>query len=94
MSNKESKARAASAFRSMKAIGISEDKAKPVLKKLLKLYDNNWALIEEENYRVLADAIFDRDELEVSVAGLYYFQVLCPLLILLIHICLFFELFT
>ncbi|GFP82956.1 histone-lysine n-methyltransferase suvr2 [Phtheirospermum japonicum] len=60
--SKETKARVASAFRAMKAIGISEDKVKPVLKNLLKLYDKNWALIEEENYRALADAIFDRDE--------------------------------
>ncbi|KAK6141509.1 hypothetical protein DH2020_024754 [Rehmannia glutinosa] len=66
MSNKETKTRVASAFRAMKAIGISEDKVKPVLKSLLKLYDKNWALIEEENYRALADAIFDRDENEAE----------------------------
>ncbi|KAG8641825.1 hypothetical protein MANES_12G036100v8 [Manihot esculenta] len=54
------------AFRAMKAIGINEDKVKPVLKKLLKLYDKNWELIEEENYRVLADAIFDDDDSKVS----------------------------
>ncbi|XP_009803624.1 probable inactive histone-lysine N-methyltransferase SUVR2 isoform X1 [Nicotiana sylvestris] len=50
------------AFRAMKAIGISGDKVKPVLKKLLKLYNKNWDLIEEENYRVLADAIFENEE--------------------------------
>ncbi|KAK4407265.1 putative inactive histone-lysine N-methyltransferase SUVR2, partial [Sesamum angolense] len=44
----------------------SEDKVKPVLKSLLILYDKNWALIEEENYRALADAIFERDELEAA----------------------------
>ncbi|KAI3449818.1 hypothetical protein Pfo_006483 [Paulownia fortunei] len=66
MSNKETKAKVANAFRAMKAIGISEDKVKPVLKSLLKLYDKNWALIEEENYRALADAIFERDELEAE----------------------------
>ncbi|XP_043805112.1 probable inactive histone-lysine N-methyltransferase SUVR2 isoform X2 [Manihot esculenta] len=54
------------AFRAMKAIGLNEDKVKPVLKKLLKLYDKNWELIEEENYRVLADAIFDEDDSKVS----------------------------
>uniref|UniRef100_A0A0A0KA75 SET domain-containing protein n=1 Tax=Cucumis sativus TaxID=3659 RepID=A0A0A0KA75_CUCSA len=53
------------AFRAMKDIGISEDKTKPVLKKLLKLYDKNWELIEEENYRVLADAIFDEEDSKV-----------------------------
>ncbi|XP_022953605.1 probable inactive histone-lysine N-methyltransferase SUVR2 [Cucurbita moschata] len=50
------------AFRAMKDIGISEDKTKPVLKKLLKLYDKNWELIEEESYRVLADSIFDEED--------------------------------
>lgn len=64
--SKDTKARAANAFRAMKAIGISDTIVKPVLKHLLKLYDKNWKLIEEENYRVLADAIFDREEAEVS----------------------------
>eukprot|EP00262_Sarcandra_glabra_P000499 TRINITY_DN10583_c0_g1_i1.p1 TRINITY_DN10583_c0_g1~~TRINITY_DN10583_c0_g1_i1.p1 ORF type:complete len:822 (-),score=156.55 TRINITY_DN10583_c0_g1_i1:322-2787(-) len=52
----------ASALTAMKAIGISPHTVKPVLKNLLKLYDDNWELIEEENYRVLADAIFDFEE--------------------------------
>ncbi|PIN05360.1 Histone-lysine N-methyltransferase [Handroanthus impetiginosus] len=64
MSNKETKAKVANAFRAMKSLGISEDKVKPVLKNLLKLYDKNWELIEEENYRALADAIFEREEAE------------------------------
>ncbi|XP_004493818.1 probable inactive histone-lysine N-methyltransferase SUVR2 isoform X2 [Cicer arietinum] len=50
------------AYRAMSSLGIHESKVKPVLKKLLKLYDKNWELIEEENYRALADAIFDDDE--------------------------------
>nr|XP_043620217.1 histone-lysine N-methyltransferase SUVR4-like [Erigeron canadensis] len=54
----------AKAFRAMKDIGIPEEKTKPVLKKLLQIYDKNWALIEEENYRALADAIFDSEEAE------------------------------
>lgn len=54
------------AFRAMRDLGISEEKVKPVLKKLLKLYDKNWDLIEEENYRALADAIFDSDEAEAA----------------------------
>ncbi|KAK8555573.1 hypothetical protein V6N13_046101 [Hibiscus sabdariffa] len=53
------------AFRSMEEIGISKEKVKPVLKKLLKLYDKNWELIESENYRVLADAIFEEDDSKV-----------------------------
>ncbi|KAL2540696.1 Histone-lysine N-methyltransferase [Abeliophyllum distichum] len=56
--------RVTKAFRAMKAIGISEDKVKPVLKNLLKLFDKNWELIEGENYRALADAIFESEEAE------------------------------
>lgn len=56
----------AKAFRAMKNIGISQEKVKPVLKNLLKLYDKNWELIEEENYRALADAIFEKEEAEVQ----------------------------
>lgn len=66
--SKQTKTRVANAFRAMKDIGIPEDVVKPVLKTLLKLYDKNWALIEEENYRALADAIFDKQEAEVSIA--------------------------
>ncbi|KAK8611762.1 hypothetical protein V6N13_131804 [Hibiscus sabdariffa] len=58
--------RVVQAFRSMKEIGISEEKVKPVLKKLLKLYDKNWELIESENYRVLADAIFEEEDSKLS----------------------------
>ncbi|KAL3359272.1 hypothetical protein AABB24_016038 [Solanum stoloniferum] len=54
------------AFRAMKSIGISEEKVKPILKSLLKLYDKNWELIEEENYRALADAIFEKEDAEVA----------------------------
>lgn len=53
------------AFKAMKLLGISENKVKPVLKRLLKLYDKNWELIEGENYRVLADAIFEEEENKV-----------------------------
>ncbi|XP_076905177.1 putative inactive histone-lysine N-methyltransferase SUVR2 [Bidens hawaiensis] len=58
--------RVAKAFRAMKDIGIPEEKTKPVLKNLLKIYEKNWELIEEENYRALADAIFDSEEAEAS----------------------------
>ncbi|XP_028094415.1 probable inactive histone-lysine N-methyltransferase SUVR2 isoform X2 [Camellia sinensis] len=58
--------RVAKAFRAMKVLGISEEKVKPILKNLLKLYDKNWELIEEENYRALADAIFDQEEAQVT----------------------------
>ncbi|KAL7583425.1 hypothetical protein Lser_V15G41858 [Lactuca serriola] len=58
--------RVAKAFRAMREIGIPEEKTKPVLKNLLKLYEKNWELIEEENYRALADAIFDSEEAETA----------------------------
>lgn len=53
------------AINAMKAIGIPPQTVKPVLKRLLKAYGNNWTLIEDENYRVLADAIFDIDDSKV-----------------------------
>lgn len=56
----------AKAFRAMKDLGISQEKVKPVLKSLLKLYEKNWELIEVENYRALADAIFEKEEAEVQ----------------------------
>ncbi|CAI8602788.1 unnamed protein product [Vicia faba] len=52
------------AYRAMASLGISESQVKPVLKKLLKLYDKNWELIEEGSYRALADAIFEADASE------------------------------
>ncbi|KAL2323398.1 hypothetical protein Fmac_027777 [Flemingia macrophylla] len=57
--------RVGAAYRAMANLGIDESKVKSVLKKLLKVYDKNWELIEEENYRVLADAIFDDDDNKV-----------------------------
>ncbi|KAL2345821.1 hypothetical protein Fmac_007106 [Flemingia macrophylla] len=47
------------AFSFMKALGISSQEVKPVLKKLLKVYEKNWELIEDDNYRALVDAYFD-----------------------------------
>lgn len=63
--------RVTAAFRAMKGIGITEEKVKPVLKNLLKLYDKNWEPIEAENYRVLADAIFDEEDKNVG-SPLYF----------------------
>lgn len=56
------KERALAACRAMSSLGIDDSKVKSVLKKLLKVYDKNWELIEAENYRVLADAIFEDDD--------------------------------
>ncbi|KAL1199645.1 putative inactive histone-lysine N-methyltransferase SUVR2 [Cardamine amara subsp. amara] len=50
------------AFAAMKALQIEDSLIKPVLKKLLGVYDKNWELIAEDNYRVLADAIFEEQE--------------------------------
>ncbi|KAL3649787.1 hypothetical protein CASFOL_006190 [Castilleja foliolosa] len=54
--------RVAKAFSAMKSLGIPDETTRPVLKKLFKLYDKNWELIEEDNYRTLADAIFEYDD--------------------------------
>lgn len=59
--------RALVALKAMKAIGFPMHVAKPVLKNLLKVYDNNWEYIEAENYRVLADAILDAQESKVHI---------------------------
>lgn len=54
------------AITAMKALGIEEAQIKPVLKNLLVLYDKKWDLIAEDNYRALADAIFETQETQVS----------------------------
>ncbi|OEL34616.1 Histone-lysine N-methyltransferase SUVR4 [Dichanthelium oligosanthes] len=56
MSNKE---RARRALDAMKELGFSKKEATPVLRSLLKLFDNSWGPIEDECYRALADAILD-----------------------------------
>ncbi|KAI3459044.1 hypothetical protein Pfo_015707 [Paulownia fortunei] len=50
------------AFNAMRSLGVCAETVKPVLKRLLKLYNRNWELIEEDNYRTLADAIFEYEE--------------------------------
>lgn len=50
------------AFEAMKVLGIPEKSVKPALKKLLDLYEGNWELIEAENFRALADSIFEYEE--------------------------------
>ncbi|XP_071699950.1 probable inactive histone-lysine N-methyltransferase SUVR2 [Rutidosis leptorrhynchoides] len=47
------------ACKAMKTFMVSEETVESTLKQLLEVYDNNWTYIEEENYRVLVDAIFD-----------------------------------
>ncbi|XP_010522544.1 PREDICTED: probable inactive histone-lysine N-methyltransferase SUVR2 [Tarenaya hassleriana] len=53
------------AFEAMKCLGFEEKTVRPVLKNLLKLYDKNWELISEDNFRALAEAILDNQETEV-----------------------------
>lgn len=55
------------AYAAMEALGIDPARVKPVLKNLLATYEKNWELIAEDNYSVLADAIFDEKETEVSL---------------------------
>ncbi|XP_027367291.1 probable inactive histone-lysine N-methyltransferase SUVR2 [Abrus precatorius] len=50
------------AYNAMRPLGVSDEEVKPVLKKLLKLYDKKWELIEEDNYRTLIDAYFELKE--------------------------------
>lgn len=59
--------RVVKACKAMKRYGIAERTVVPVLKNLLNLYDNNWVYIEDENYRVLANAFFDGQNDEVHV---------------------------
>lgn len=59
------KAKVLKACISMRGMGIPEEHVKPVLDDLANIYNNNWALIEDENYRVLVDAIFERQEVKV-----------------------------
>ncbi|KAF3791910.1 putative inactive histone-lysine N-methyltransferase [Nymphaea thermarum] len=54
-----------SAVQAMRDIGIPSKTVKPVLRKLLEVYDDSWALIEEETYRALADAIFEQQDSQV-----------------------------
>lgn len=54
----------ADACRVMKRCGISGAKTKAALKELLKLYENNWELIVDDDYRVLLDVILDKNSKE------------------------------
>ncbi|KVH91009.1 Pre-SET domain-containing protein [Cynara cardunculus var. scolymus] len=51
--------RTAKACKAMKPFGISGEIVKSTLKRLLEAYEKNWTYIEEDNYRVLIEAIFE-----------------------------------
>ncbi|KAI4345881.1 hypothetical protein L6164_012968 [Bauhinia variegata] len=53
----------AAACKYMKQLGFSREQVNPKLKELLVLYLNQWTFIEEENYKVLVDALLlDNDQ--------------------------------
>lgn len=55
------------AFRATRALGIPDEEVKPLLKHLLEVYDKNWELIEEDNYRTLLDSYFELEENKVNL---------------------------
>ncbi|KAH7522020.1 hypothetical protein FEM48_Zijuj07G0093600 [Ziziphus jujuba var. spinosa] len=54
----------ADACRAMEQYGIPKIKTKSVMRELLKLYGTSWELIVQEGYKVLIDALFDKQEEE------------------------------
>ncbi|KAF5190607.1 Histone-lysine n-methyltransferase suvr4 [Thalictrum thalictroides] len=60
--------RVVKAIDAMKDLGIPEVTTKPVLKNLYKVFNKKWEFIEAENYRVLADAIFEYQDDQVDEA--------------------------
>lgn len=63
--------RVTKAFSAMSALGISHDDVEPVLQKLLRVYEQNWELIEEDNYRTLIDAYFELKEDKVTLLDIF-----------------------
>ena len=61
------------AYNAMRSLGISDEEVKPVLKNLLQLYDRNWELIEEDNYRTLIDAYVELKEDKVCPSCAYLY---------------------
>ncbi|CAA0817459.1 Histone-lysine N-methyltransferase SUVR2 [Striga hermonthica] len=50
------------AYKAMKDLGYSQNIVRPIVKQLLTLYEDNWTLIEEDNYKVLIEAILDSED--------------------------------
>nr|TKW36176.1 hypothetical protein SEVIR_2G423700v2 [Setaria viridis] len=76
VSNKE---RARRAIDAMTALGFSKKESTPVLRSLLKLFDNSWEPIEDECYRALADAILDsRDRPKEPEHGSHHARMVAP----------------
>ncbi|KAJ3680018.1 hypothetical protein LUZ60_016296 [Juncus effusus] len=62
VSPEEGKRRADAAFAAMKKLGIERSRVKPVLLRLLQASGFQWEYVENENYLVLADAIFEAQD--------------------------------
>lgn len=55
-----------------------EAKVKSVLKTLLKTYDNKWDFIEDDDYKVLLDALLDDADAQVYILiDLHAFDFTC-----------------
>lgn len=67
-----SKKKISKAFSATRSLGIPDDQIKPILRDLLKMYDGNWKLIEEDNYRTLLDAYFEHKENEVPISCFFF----------------------
>lgn len=57
-----SRAKYTKASKAMKELGYTSQIVRPVLKNLLQVYEQNWSLIEDEDYAVLVDAILTSEE--------------------------------
>lgn len=70
--------RVRNALRVTRMIGIPDEEAKLVLKRLLKMFDNNWEPIEAEEYRALLDTYFEmKDNKVLSDESCYALYFLC-----------------
>lgn len=57
----------AEACKSLSNFGFPEEKVKATLSRLVKLYNNEWKFIEEENYRQVIDMLMEENEEGVKV---------------------------
>lgn len=60
------------ACRVMEGRGFSKAKTKAALKDLLKVYDNCWEFISEDGYKVLFEAMLDREQEEKVLSYFIY----------------------
>lgn len=81
MSRQENAQRGQNALKFAKSLGFTVEKVKPVVRNLLKLYENNWEFIEEDNYKALLDALLESDDGPVitytSFSSVLYFICKC-----------------